>query len=153
MLGGELEELSRPAHSPGSEPAALDDDMAGVNPALRLLAAAESDGPGDPYPGPESLLASYRRLADVFHDILAEQSLDALLDRYVEQIRGFRANVVDIPIRSGQAYSYKLIFAAKGTRGGSPWMTSVHKLKSNLTGLTADDVVRALREIRAKVDG
>src|SRR5207247_1541025 len=75
--GGELEELSRPAHSLGSEPAAFDDDMAGVNPALRLLRAAESDGPGDPYAGPESLLGSYRRLADVFHDVLAEQSLDA----------------------------------------------------------------------------
>ncbi|HEY6053740.1 MAG TPA: hypothetical protein VIU86_07390, partial [Gaiellaceae bacterium] len=31
--------------------------------------------------GPEALVESYRRLAEVFHDVLSEQSLDALLDR------------------------------------------------------------------------
>ncbi|HET8605984.1 MAG TPA: diguanylate cyclase [Gaiellaceae bacterium] len=30
---------------------------------------------------PEALVESYRRLAEVFHDVLSEQSLDALLDR------------------------------------------------------------------------
>src|SRR6478736_5872057 len=30
---------------------------------------------------PEALVESYRRLADVFHHVLSEQSLDALLDR------------------------------------------------------------------------
>src|SRR5439155_1701991 len=34
----------------------------------------------------ESLLDSYRRLADVFHDILAEQSLDTLLDRIADTL-------------------------------------------------------------------
>ncbi len=78
-----------------------------------------------------------------------EKNLDFLLNQYVEQIRRFRANVVDIPIRSGQAYSYKLIFAARETGGGSPWMASIHKLRSNLSGLTADDVVRAIGEMRS----
>ena len=33
-----------------------------------------------------SLVESYRRLADVFHDVLAEQSLDALLDRIADAL-------------------------------------------------------------------
>src|SRR5437588_9887643 len=37
--------------------------------------------------GLEELVQSYRRLADVFHDVLAEQSLDALLDRIADTIR------------------------------------------------------------------
>jgi len=54
-----------------SEPAAHDDDLAGVNPALRVLEMADSEAPG---PRPGSLLGSYRRLADVFHDILASRA-------------------------------------------------------------------------------
>ncbi|MFN2629603.1 MAG: diguanylate cyclase [Gaiellaceae bacterium] len=34
----------------------------------------------------EGLVESYRRLADVFHDILAEQSLDSLLDRIADTL-------------------------------------------------------------------
>jgi hypothetical protein len=49
-----------------SESAATHDDNAGVTP-VRLLAVADPDDAGG-----ESLLDSYRRLADVFHDILAE---------------------------------------------------------------------------------
>src|SRR6266513_5279725 len=33
-----------------------------------------------------ALVESYRRLADVFHDVLAEQSLDALLDRIADAL-------------------------------------------------------------------
>src|SRR5947199_219538 len=33
-----------------------------------------------------ALVESYRRLADVFHDVLAEQSLDALLDRVADAL-------------------------------------------------------------------
>jgi diguanylate cyclase (GGDEF)-like protein len=44
---------------------------------LRLL-----EGLPERTPGPEhALVESYRRLADVFHEVLSEQSLDALLDR------------------------------------------------------------------------
>jgi diguanylate cyclase (GGDEF)-like protein len=35
---------------------------------------------------PEALVESYRRLAEVFHDVLSEQSLDALLDRIAETL-------------------------------------------------------------------
>jgi diguanylate cyclase (GGDEF)-like protein len=46
---------------------------------LRLL---DDDGPaGDP-----TLVESYRRLADVFHEVLAEQSLDALLVRIADTV-------------------------------------------------------------------
>ena len=46
---------------------------------LRLL---DDDGqPGDP-----TLVESYRRLADVFHEVLAEQSLDALLVRIADAL-------------------------------------------------------------------
>ena len=45
---------------------------------LRLL---EDGQPGDP-----TLVESYRRLADVFHEVLAEQSLDALLVRIADAV-------------------------------------------------------------------
>jgi diguanylate cyclase (GGDEF)-like protein len=45
---------------------------------------------GDPAvskaPRPESLVQSYRQLADVFHDILSEHSLDNLLDRIADTL-------------------------------------------------------------------
>src|SRR5437660_10870872 len=37
-------------------------------------------------PAEHALVESYRRLADVFHDVLAEQSLDALLDRVADAL-------------------------------------------------------------------
>jgi diguanylate cyclase (GGDEF)-like protein len=46
---------------------------------LRLLDTEA--GPGDP-----TLVESYRRLADVFHEVLAEQSLDALLVRIADTV-------------------------------------------------------------------
>ena len=46
---------------------------------LRLL---DDDGPG----GDATLVESYRRLADVFHEVLAEQSLDALLVRIADTV-------------------------------------------------------------------
>jgi diguanylate cyclase (GGDEF)-like protein len=46
---------------------------------LRLL---ETDAPG----GDATLVESYRRLADVFHEVLAEQSLDALLVRIAQTV-------------------------------------------------------------------
>jgi len=47
---------------------------------LRLLPDRPDTPPGD------ALVESYRRLADVFHDVLAEQSLDALLDRIADAL-------------------------------------------------------------------
>ena len=49
---------------------------------LRLL---EKDAHADGSQG-TALVESYRRLADVFHDVLAEQSLDALLDRIADAL-------------------------------------------------------------------
>src|SRR6201999_3581115 len=46
---------------------------------LRLL---ENDAPA----ADATLVESYRRLADVFHEVLAEQSLDALLVRIAETV-------------------------------------------------------------------
>ena len=43
----------------------------------------EGDGFGAPEP---ALVESYRRLADVFHEVLAEQSLDALLVRIADTL-------------------------------------------------------------------
>ncbi len=55
---------------------------AAVAPARALNA-----GPGDPEaPRSETLVQSYRQLADVFHDILSEQSLDNLLDRIADTL-------------------------------------------------------------------
>jgi diguanylate cyclase (GGDEF)-like protein len=52
---------------------------------VRTTAAALSPLPAEPSAGvgvqPEALVESYRRLAEVFHDVMSEQSLDALLDR------------------------------------------------------------------------
>jgi diguanylate cyclase (GGDEF)-like protein len=40
----------------------------------------------DPSPGDATLVESYRKLADVFHEVLAEQSLDALLVRIADTV-------------------------------------------------------------------
>jgi diguanylate cyclase (GGDEF)-like protein len=47
---------------------------------LRLVSEPEA------LPAPEALIESYRRLADVFHDILADQRLDTLLDRIADTL-------------------------------------------------------------------
>ena len=56
---------------------------------IRLLPDA-SDAPSPtpvPVPVPaESLVESYQRLADVFHDVLSEQSLEGLLDRIADAL-------------------------------------------------------------------
>ncbi len=39
-----------------------------------------------PSPSPAALVESYRRLADVFHEVLAEQSLEGLLDRIADAL-------------------------------------------------------------------
>ena len=81
-----------------SESAATHDDAPAVNP-VRLVAVADTG---------ESLLDSYRRLADVFHDILAEQSLDTLLER----IAGTLAELIPydtLTIYEGDVHSRELV--------------------------------------------
>ncbi|HEY1366415.1 MAG TPA: diguanylate cyclase [Gaiellaceae bacterium] len=51
-----------------------------VAPALHLVSQQSPDGAS------LELLESYRRLADVFHEVLSEQSLDALLDKVADAL-------------------------------------------------------------------
>jgi diguanylate cyclase (GGDEF)-like protein len=53
-----------------------------VRPEPRLRLAPE----GPAVPAPPALVDSYRRLADVFHEVLAEQSLDAVLVRIADTL-------------------------------------------------------------------
>ena len=48
--------------------------------------AANGNGTLTPLPAPRELVDSYRRLADVFHHVLSEQSLDTLLDRIADTL-------------------------------------------------------------------
>ena len=50
---------------------------------LRLI---DEEAPLAAIPDGTALVESYRRLADVFHDVLGEQSLDALLDRIADAL-------------------------------------------------------------------
>src|SRR3954453_3790610 len=81
---GEPRRLRR--DQPGESVLSREDDCEPMNPSMAPdTAAALSPLPDGPSPGksgrPEALVESYRRLAEVFHEVLSEQSLDALLDR------------------------------------------------------------------------
>jgi diguanylate cyclase (GGDEF)-like protein len=55
--------------------------------AAAVTARALEAGSGRPVaPRPKTLIESYRRLADVFHDILSEQSLDNVLERIADTL-------------------------------------------------------------------
>ena len=60
--------------------------MGGLNPALELIPDPDAEGPPAPGQRLASLIESYRGLADVFHELLAEQSLDALLERIADTL-------------------------------------------------------------------
>jgi diguanylate cyclase (GGDEF)-like protein len=49
------------------------------------IGTTNGNGP-EPVPGENGLVDSYRRLADVFHHVLSEQSLDTLLDRIADTL-------------------------------------------------------------------
>jgi diguanylate cyclase (GGDEF)-like protein len=67
----------------GVRPAAVPDNPPTLSdPAYPLRLVDERSAPAHE----RTLVESYRRLADVFHDVLAEQSLDALLDRISEAL-------------------------------------------------------------------
>ena len=53
----------------------------GIDIALARLDEPEMNGNGSTPARPEVLVESYRRLAEVFHHVLSEQSLDTLLER------------------------------------------------------------------------
>ena len=54
--------------------------------AVPLRLVSEAAAPPAASSGETALVESYRRLADVFHDVLAEQSLDALFDRIADAL-------------------------------------------------------------------
>ncbi len=68
-----------PFPSSMEDPARSDLDRAGN--LIRLVQPDPILEPGD-----DGLVDSYRRLADVYHDLLSEQSLDALLDRIADAL-------------------------------------------------------------------
>src|SRR5262249_49304389 len=75
----------RPARE-GESPAARTGFTTMSDHALPLRLVGEAAEPVAA-PAPEQArVESYRRLADVFHDVLAEQSLDALLDRIADAL-------------------------------------------------------------------
>ena len=56
---------------------------------VHAISAPQATGPPDPATNgsaPEELVQSYRRLAEVFHHVLSEQSLDALLERIADTL-------------------------------------------------------------------
>src|SRR5215510_8772947 len=57
-----------------------------LNPPSNIPAAGEEARP-DPALGLDPLVESYRKLADVFHELLSEQSLDDLLTRIAHTVR------------------------------------------------------------------
>ena len=72
------------AHAPAPETACDTGGPAGASARGEPRAGAPAAEPEAPA---ESVVESYRRLADVFHDVLSEQSLDALLDRIADARR------------------------------------------------------------------
>ena len=52
--------------------------------------APDGESPVSDAPRPDSLVQSYRQLADVFHDILSEHSLDNLLERIADTLAAAR---------------------------------------------------------------
>ncbi len=96
--------------------------------------------------------ADIESLAKLVGGELAESASteDELFQGYIKQIRNYRPNVMEIPIRSGSTYHYVLLFAARQTRGKSPWMAAMETLRQNLEILTGDDVIRAINEIRGR---
>src|SRR5262249_61331328 len=69
----QTESMSAREHARNTAPAA----------PLSLVASESTDA----LARAEALVESYRGLADVFHELLAEQSLDALLERIADTVR------------------------------------------------------------------
>ncbi|MBA2461213.1 MAG: GGDEF domain-containing protein, partial [Actinobacteria bacterium] len=72
--------MDHPAHS-GSDP-----EPTTSEPHIRLVTSAPVGETSKVTPADDSLVGSYRRLADVFHDLLSEQSLDSLLVRIADTL-------------------------------------------------------------------
>ncbi len=96
------------------------------------------------------LEADVRNVASIIgEDLVATvRSEDDLVREYSRKVRQHRKNVLEIPIRSETGYHYHLIFAARETRGRSPWWKSVEQLREKVLALTDRDVIRVFNQIR-----
>lgn len=93
--------------------------------------------------------ADVKKVASIIGEDLANEvsTEEELVRGYSRNIRRHRKMVLEVPIRSETGYHYHLIFAARETRGRSPWWNAVEQLQKNVTELTDRDVVRALDQI------
>lgn len=96
------------------------------------------------------LEADIRSVSMIIGEDLATtvNSEDELVRGYSKKIRRHRKNVLEIPIRSETGYHYHLIFAARETRGKTPWWKAVKQLRKKVLRLTDRDVIRVFDQIR-----
>jgi three-Cys-motif partner protein len=78
-----------------------------------------------------------------------------LADNFVARIRDYRPKVVEMDVRSGDGYYYRLIYATRQTRGGSSYISSVEALKKrveSVSGKFVQLVVDVLENRRKDMD-
>lgn len=78
-----------------------------------------------------------------------------LADNFVARIRDYRPKVVEMDVRSGDGYYYRLIYATRQTRGGSSYISSVEALKKrveSVSGRFVQLVVDVLENRRKDMD-
>jgi three-Cys-motif partner protein len=78
------------------------------------------------------------------------EDLDDLMRNFIQKLRRYRKNVVEMFVRSGEGYYYELIFATRETQGGSGYVTSVENLKKRLASTSGDFVQHAVRVLEGK---
>src|SRR5436305_6032351 len=110
-----------------------------------LLAAAApayslDAGPGEPVaPRPETLVQSYRQLADVFHEILSEHTLDNLLERVADTLaelvphdtlsiyQADEAQTVLIPVLARDQWAEKIMNSRSNFGEGITGWAALHR--------------------------
>ncbi len=63
-----------------------------------------------------------------------------LTDNFVKKIKGYRPNVVEMDVRSGDGYYYRLIYATRETYRGSSYVSSVEALKKRVESVSGNFV-------------
>lgn len=79
-----------------------------------------------------------------------EDNLESCINRFIEQLRRYRPNVVRIVIDSGLSYKYSLIFATRQTTGGSGYVNAVTSLKNRIEHVNGIFVERAIEIIEGR---
>jgi len=78
-----------------------------------------------------------------------------LADNFVARIKEYRPKVVEMDVRSGDGYYYRLIYATRQTWGGSAYVSSVEALKKrveSVSGKFVQLVVDVLENRRRDMD-